>query len=112
MNLDTLSAEYGRATGKTVGFVIKSLAHPERKFKVEAKLTSGQYGITRLDTGKSYLVLGTEDRYSFVIPMTRVTEVKAEIVELSEQATTIAERLTTLKAELGDFLGTDEVAVG
>lgn len=103
MDLNTLSAEAGRVTGNVVGFVIKSLAHPDRKFNVEAKLSGGKFAITRLDTGASYLVSGTEDRYDFAIAMARIREVKAEIVELGEQAATIAERLTVLKTELGTF---------
>lgn len=101
MNLNTLSGQYGELAGKTVGFVIKSLAHPDRKFKVEAKLGNGKFAITRLDTGDSYLVMGTEDRYEFAITMARIREVKAEIVELEEQSATIAARLVTLNGELG-----------
>lgn len=103
MTLNDLSAEAGRVLGSTVGFMIKSLAHPDRKFKVEALLTSGKFAITRLDTGASYLVAGTEDRYDFSISMARVREVKAEIGELSEQVETINARLGTLKTELGTF---------
>lgn len=103
MNLNTLSEESGRTTGSIAGFVIKSLAHPDRRFRVEAKLSNGKFAITRLDTGASYFVLGSEDRYEFAMPMTRIREVKQEIAELDEQAATIAARLSELKIELSDF---------
>jgi hypothetical protein len=101
MNLDTLSEQYGDVAGKTLGFVIKSLAHPERKYTVEAKLTNGQYAIVRLGTGSSYLVSGTEDRYDFAVSMARIREVKTEIGELESQAASIAARLFVLNGELG-----------
>lgn len=103
MNLIDLSAEYGRVAGTTLGFTVKSLAHPERKFKVEALLGNGKYAITRLDTNASYFVAGTEDRYDFVVSMARVRALKAEIVELSEQAATINARLGVLTTELGSL---------
>jgi hypothetical protein len=101
MNLNQLSEQNTGLMGVAVGFVIKSLAHPERKFMVEAKLGGGKYAITRLDTGASYFVLGTEDRYEFAITAARIREVKAEIGELTEQAGVIAARLLELNGELG-----------
>lgn len=112
MNLNTLSAQAGEILGNTVGFMIKSLAHPDRKFKVEAKLGNGKFAITRIDTGVNYFVLGDEDRYDFAVTMARLREVKAEIAELSEQAKTIAVRLGTLKGELGDAADGEMVDVG
>ncbi len=110
MTLKELSvASVGMGLG-AVGFVIKSLAHPERKFKVEAMLGNGKFAITRIDTGANYFVLGTEDRYEFAVTVARIREVKAEIGELTEQAATIAARLTELKGELGTIGG--EVAAG
>jgi hypothetical protein len=105
MNLNELSTQNVGLVGSPVGFVIKSLAHPDRKFKVEAKLGNGKFAITRIDTGANYFVLGTEDRYEFAVTVARIREVKAEIVELEEQAGTIAERLTELKGELGTLGG-------
>lgn len=105
MNLNTLSEQNTGLTGSPVGFVIKSLAHPDRKFTVEAKLANGKYAITRIGTGQNFFVLGTEDRYDFAVTVARIREVKAEIVELEEQAGTIAARLTELKGELGTIGG-------
>lgn len=96
MTLDQLSTEASRATGNGLGFVIKSLAHPERKFRVCFKFASGKFGITRLDTGADYLVGGDSDRYDFVIPVGRIREVKAELIELGEQKATIDARMTEL----------------
>ena|ERR1700676_1957211 len=103
MNLNQLSTESNRVTGSFTGFIIKSLAHPDRKFRVESKLSTGKFAITRLDTNSSYLVLGTEDRYEFAIPMGRILEVKTQVAELEEQAASIATRLITLKEELGTY---------
>lgn len=105
MTLDQLSAEAARATGNPLGFVIKSLTHPDRKFRVCFKFASGKYGITRVspndeNVGKDYLVLGTEDRYDFVIPVARVREVKAELSELSEQKGIIETRMSELNSVL------------
>lgn len=105
MNLKELSEQNVTLMGSPTGFVIKSLAHPERKFKVEALLANGKFAITRLDTGANYFVSGTEDRYEFAVTVARIREVKAEIVELEEQATTIGARLTELKGELGTLGG-------
>ncbi len=110
MNLKDLSAANVGLMGSAVGFVIKSLAHPDRKFKVEALLGNGKFAITRLDTGANYFVLGTEDRYEFAVTVARIREVKAEIVELEDQAGAIAARLLELKGELGTIGG--EVVAG
>jgi len=96
MNLDTLATEALRVTGSGVGFYIKSVAYPDRKFLVESKLTSGKYAITRLDTGISYLVLSTEDRYEMAISFARLTEVRAEIGELTA-------RIAELQGTLGEY---------
>lgn len=104
MNLNTLSGEYAATTGgKIVGFVVRSVRHSDRTYKVEAKLGNGKFAITRVETGESYFVDGTEDRYTFAISLARVRELKGEIVELEEQAATIAARLSTLTTELGDI---------
>lgn len=100
MTLLELSAEAMRATGSGLGFVIKSLAHPERKFRVCYQFTSGKFGITRLDTGKDYIVEGATDRYDFVIPVGRIREVKAALVELTEQKLVIEARLVELGIEM------------
>lgn len=104
MNLVTLSAQNLATTGNALGFVIKSLAHPERKFKVEAKLTSGKFVITRFDNNESYMVLGTEDRYEMAVTAARLTEVKLEVGQLLEQRTIIADRLAELKETYGDVV--------
>lgn len=112
MTLEQLSAEATRVTGNPLGFIIKSAAHPERKFRVCFKFASGKYGITRVapagdeNVGKDYLVLGTEDRYDFVIPMGRIREVKTELSELTEQMVALETRI----AELNDVL--EGLAVG
>ncbi len=93
MDLNSLSSAALTATGSGVGFVIKSLAHPERKFVVEAKLSNGKFAIVRLDTGASYMVLGTEYRYDFAMTFARISEIKAEISELTAR---IAELGATL----------------
>jgi hypothetical protein len=103
MTLDQLSQEAALATGSGIGFNILSLAHRERKFTVAAGPIGGKYVIVRCDTGNSYLVAGTEDRYDMATNMTRVREVKSEIVELTEQGATISERLAALNEELGSF---------
>lgn len=100
MNLEQLSTEAGRVTGNALGFVIKSLAHPERKFRVCYKLASGKYAITRLDSGKDFLVDGSEDRYDFVIPIARIRDIKAELVELTDQKAVIDVRMTELTGVL------------
>ena len=100
MTLEQLSVAAAAATGNPLGFVIKSLAHPDRKFRVCFKFASGKYGITRLDTGTDYLVNGTEDRYDFVIPMNRIREVKAEIGELAGQKALIDARMVELNGVL------------
>ena len=110
MTLQQLSAQSVGLWLGAMGFVIKSLAHPQRKFKVEAMLASGKFVITRLDTGSNYFVLGTEDRYEFAVTAARIREVKAEIVELEDQAVTIATRLIELNGELGAIGG--EVVAG
>lgn len=100
MTLEQLSTEAARATGNALGFVIKSLAHPDRKFRVCFKFASGKYGITRLDTGADYLVGGGEDRYDFVIAMNRIREVKLELGELSEQKAIIETKMAELNGVL------------
>lgn len=105
MTLDQLSAEAGRATGNALGFIIKSAAHPDRKFRVCFKFASGKYGITRVapadgEVGKDYLVSGAEDRYDFVIPLNRIREVKGELNELAEQKATIDARMLELTGVL------------
>lgn len=100
MTLEQLSVEALRVTGNALGFVVKSLAHPERKFKVCFKFASGKFGITRLDTGVDYIVEGGSDRYDFAIAMARIRELKTEIGELTEQQTVIATRLGALTGEL------------
>lgn len=112
MTLEQLSTEATRATGNALGFMIKSMAHPERKFRVCYKFASGKFGITRIapagdeNVGKDYLVLGTEDRYEFVIPVARIREVKAELAELSEQKSVLETRIVELTGVL------DGLAVG
>lgn len=103
MTLEQLSLEAGRATGNVLGFVIKSLAHPERKFRVCYKFASGKFGITRLDTGADYLVGGDSDRYDFVIPVARIIEVKAEMAGLTA-------RLAELDAVMGGLTATGAAA--
>jgi hypothetical protein len=103
MTLDQLSQEAALATGSGIGFNILSLAHPERKFTVAAGPIGGKYVIVRLDTGNSYLVAGTEDRYDASTNMARIREVKSEIAELTERAVTISERMAVLNEELGSF---------
>lgn len=104
MNLNKLSQTVLAATGTGLGFVIKSLEHPERKYRVCFKFPSGQFGITRLDSGikagakKDFIVDGSADRYDFVIPMSRVKEVYSERTELMEQQTTINARIAELDA--------------
>ncbi len=99
-----LSNTHAIETGSPLGFVVKSLSHPDRKYKVEYFLAdSGKYAITRLGTGEGYLVKGTEDRYEFAVSMARIREVKAEIAELGDQAGVITERLSILKNELVAF---------
>ncbi len=83
MNLNTLSADALSASGSGIGFYIKSVAHPDRKFLVETKLANGKFVITRLDTGANYFVLGTEDRYELAVSFARISEVRAEIGELT-----------------------------
>lgn len=100
MNLEQLSTEALNATGSGLGFVIKSLAHPDRKFRVAYKMPSGKFAITRLDNGRDFFVDGSEDRYEFVIPVARIREVKATLVELSEQKATIDARMTELTSIL------------
>ncbi len=96
MNLIDLSAEAGRVTGKSLGFTIKSLAYPERKFLVEAVVSGGKFAITRLDTGKSYFVAGTEDRYDFVVAMSRISELMSEKAHLIEALADVTAELTSL----------------
>ncbi len=103
MNLNVLSAESVAAGLGAVGFVIKSLAHPDRKFTVMTAFPDGKFGIVRLDTGLSYLVAGTEDRYAFAMPIARITELRSEYKELVEQADTISARLGVVTGELGSF---------
>lgn len=103
MTLEQLSTEAGRATGNVLGFVIKSLAHPDRRFRVCYKFASGKFGITRLDTGSDYLVGGDSDRYDFVIPVARIIEVKAEMAEITA-------RLAELDGMLGGLTNTGAVA--
>jgi hypothetical protein len=99
MNLIELSAEAGRVTGKGLGFVVKSIAHPERKYKVEALLGNGEFVITRLgDGGKSYFVGGDQDRYDFSIPMARVSDLIAEKATLTERLSVVTSELSTLGA--------------
>ncbi len=105
MNLNTLSAQNNETMGSKVGFVIKSLAHPDRKFKVEALLASGKFAITRIDTGASYFVSGTEDRYEFAVTLARVREVQAEKSELMEQLETIKARVAELDGQLLEIGG-------
>jgi hypothetical protein len=106
MTLNELSAEVARATGNGLGFIIKSATHPERKFRVCFKFASGKYGITRVapvgdeNVGKDYLVLGSEDRYDFVVPIGRIREVKAELGELAEQKALIDARMVELTGVL------------
>lgn len=109
MTLEQLSGEALRVTGNALGFVIRSQAHPDRKFRVCYKFASGKYGITRLDNGKDFLVDGGEDRYDFVIPIGRIREVKAEKAELLEQMETIQARLGELD---GVMDGLTNVAAG
>lgn len=101
MNLKELSTQSLALGLGAVGFVIKSLAHPDRKFKVEALLGNGKFAITRIDTGANYFVSGTEDRYEFAVTMARIRELKEEKTELAEQAATIAARIVELDVELG-----------
>ena len=100
MNLIELSAEAGRVIGKSLGFVVKSVAHPERKYKVEALLSTGEFVITRLgDGGKSYFVEGgDQDRYDFSIPMSRVSDLIAEKASLTERLNVVTDELSTLGA--------------
>jgi hypothetical protein len=101
MNLIDLSSTYMGETGNPVGFVVKSLSHPDRRYKVEFFLAdSGKFAITRLGTGEGYLVKGSEDRYEFAVSMARIREIKAEIGELTEQTAVINDRLSFLKTEL------------
>jgi hypothetical protein len=121
MNLNNLSNTVSSATGSGLGFVIKSLAHPERRYRVCFKFRSGLYGITRIDSGagakKDFIVSGLEDRYDFAIPMNRVREVYSERTELLDQKATIESRILELDAiidgvgsnDMGlDATGTDE----
>lgn len=105
MTLEQLSTAAATATGNALGFVIKSLAHPDRKFRVGYKFASGKFGITRLDNGKDFLVDGSEDRYDFVIPVGRIREVKAELANLSEQKSLIDIRMTELTTVLDGLTG-------
>lgn len=104
MTLNELSVEAARVTGSGLGFGIKSLAHPDRKFRVCYKMGSGKFAITRLDTGTDYFVSGSEDRYAFSVPINRIGEVRAELSELSEQKTVIETRIGELTNVL-DGLG-------
>lgn len=105
MTLEQLSTEATRATGNGLGFVIKSLAHPDRKFRVGFKFASGKYGITRLDTGKDFLVDGAEDRYDFVIPLNRINDAMTELSELADQRAVIDARMTELTGILDGVVG-------
>lgn len=106
MTLEQLSANAFRATGNGLGFVIKSLAHPDRKFRVCYKMGSGKYAITRVapagddNIGKDYLVSGSEDRYDFAVPVGRLAEIREELAELGEQKGAIEVRMTELTTVL------------
>ncbi len=122
MNLNMLSKTVLGATGSGLGFVIKSLKNPERHYRVCFKFPTGMYGITRIDLGvkvgakKDFIVSGIEDRYDFVIPMSRVKEVFSEKTELLDQKSVIDARLIELDSILDgadsdlylDATGTDE----
>ena len=105
MTLKELSTEAARVTGSGLGFVVKSLKHPERKFLVGFEFKSGKYGITRLDTGDDYIVEGGSDRYEFAVNMARLREVKMEMTELNDQKTLIETRLAELTGELDGVTG-------
>jgi len=97
MTLNELSASAATVLGNKFGFVIKSLAHPERKFRVGYKMDgSGQYAITRLDTGEDMFVKGDADRYDFVVPVARVRTLKADKDEITAQIATLQTRLTEI----------------
>lgn len=116
MNLKTLSNTVKEATGEGMGFVIKSLTHTDRRYRVCYKLPSGQFVITRIDSGagakKDFIVSGSEDRYDFVVPMSRIEEVYGERAELLDQKATIDERIANLNAILEGVGQSDLDATG
>ncbi len=103
MNLNTLSETAMSIGLGAVGFVVKSVAHPDRKYSVDFKMPNGKFAITRLSDGSNYFVGGLEDRYEFAIPVARISELKSEMSELIEQKEVILARLGTIAGELGTF---------
>lgn len=92
------------ANGGT-GFIVSSLAKPGRKFRVEARLTTGKYAITRLDNRETFLVLGDQDRYALdttpvVVANPRIQEIELELANLETQQDAICDRQVELQEEL------------
>lgn len=104
MNLMQLSAAANDATGKSVGFVVKSLKNPERKYLVGyMSPITGKFIITRLDTKEDFVVAADADRYELVVSLARLKAVKSEIKELTERQVEINERLSELQVECGEL---------
>lgn len=106
MNLNELSAAAAGVLGAGVGFVVKSIAHPERKFRVCFKMPgSGKYAITRLDSGEDFLVTGDADRYDFVVPVARVRTLKADKDQLLIEKATIETRIADIDSAMQGIAG-------
>lgn len=104
MTLNELAVEHTKLMGIGLGFVIKSL-ETGNKFTVAHKFVSGKFGISRLDTGKDYIVEGDSDRYDFVVGLGTIKEAKVELAELAEQKATIEARMGTLTGVLNGIVG-------
>lgn len=106
MKLNELSATAETVLGSGIGFVVKSLAHPDRKYRVCYKMAgSGKFAITRLDTGEDFLVTGDADRYDFVVPVARVRTLKADKDSLLVDLATINGRIAEIDNAINGLTG-------
>lgn len=102
MKLNELSATAETVLGSGIGFIVKSLAHPDRKYRVCYKMAgSGKFAITRLDSGEDFLVTGDADRYDFVVPVARIRQLKTDKEALLVDLGTIQARIAEIDNAMG-----------